>query len=299
MEGELKLIITKLQGGLGNQMFQYAMAREIQNINNKTIVLDISDYVFDEQRNYSLDKFYLNSDVIIDGTGKYNKLYDRRNNKIIKLLTTILPNLSYLLFSKFGIYIWDSVQYKKININYNKKNIYLHGYWQSKNYFKTIGDILKEDLKVKKLMDEENNDIYEQIINSNSVCVHIRRGDFLLAKNGLKVCSEKYFLNAMEIITEKVENPSYFIFSDDIKDVKENFDFSKYNVIFVEKNNNDYEELRLMYSCKHFIISNSTFSWWAQYLCDYKDKNVIAPSEWYVDGRSNELLDCTWTILEP
>ena len=106
----------------------------------------------------------------------------------------------------------------------------------------------------------------------------------------------------MERVKEKVENPVFYIFSntpEDIAWIKEHYDFSEYNVEYVDLNNPDYEELRLMYSCKHFIISNSTFSWWAQYLGEYENKVVVAPSEW-----NREVDDCSgiymsgWEIVE-
>lgn len=117
----------------------------------------------------------------------------------------------------------------------------------------------------------------------NSVCVHIRRGDFLKNSNNLSVCHEKYYLNAMEFIEDKVDNPIFYIFSDDILDVKNNFKFLGKRIIYVEGKRNDYEEFRLMYNCKHFIISNSTFSWWSSYLGG-GDGIVIAPKKWYEDN---------------
>lgn len=293
------MIVVKLQGGLGNQMFQYAFGRKVQEENGKKIVLDISDFEYDNLRKYSLNNFSLNDKISIDDSGCYNKLYDRRTNILIKLGCNLFPNFCFKLFQKFGVYIWDFVGYKNFNIDSSKKNIYLHGYWQSDKYFSSISDIIRKELKVKNKINHDNVELYEKIQSTNSVCVHIRRGDFLVAKNKLKVCSNEYFSKAMEIMENKVDNHTFFIFSDDIKDVKQNFDFSPFNVVFVEKKNKDYEELRLMYSCKHFIISNSTFSWWAQYLSDSEDKIVIAPSEWYTDGRANDLLSNDWILLEP
>lgn len=279
-------------------MFQYAFARKIQEETGKKIVLDISDFESDEQRDYSLDKFKLNKNITIDSSGKYNKIYDKKSNFIIKVLQKISPNLCYKLFSKYDIYIWDFARYKEIKINNLKENIFIHGYWQSNKYFDNMNHILSEELKVKQYLLKDNK-LYKSIENENSVCVHIRRGDFLLKTNKLTVCTNDYFINAMKIIADKVENCRFYIFSDDIDNVKENFSFNGFDVRFVEENNNDYEELSLMSSCKHFIISNSTFSWWAQYLSESKNKIVIAPSKWYTDDRNNDLVDDSWITLNP
>lgn len=291
------MIIVKLQGGLGNQMFQYALGRRVQSQTKKRMVLDISDYKYDDQREYSLNNFILNNDVEIDDSGKYNWIYDGRKNKIIKLLYKLCPNISFNMFSKFGVYIWDFARYKELDINKSIKNIYLHGFWHSDKYFKKSEKILKNELKITK--DIANRNLYYEILNNNSVCVHIRRGDFLLSTNKLKVCSNEYFKNAMNIMSQKINKPKFFIFSDDIEDIKKNFEFDDFDIRFVEEKNKDYEELKLMYSCKSYIISNSTFSWWAQYLSDAENKVVIAPSEWYEDQRENDLLDDKWITIEP
>ena len=293
------MIILKVQGGLGNQMFQYAFARRIQEETNKKIILDISDYEYDKLRSYTLDKFRLNNNIQIDATGKYNKIYDRRVNKLIRCMYKIAPNISYEILSRIGIYIWDYVKYKPININNKKKNLFIHGYWQSTKYFNEIKKELKRELKLKSQYTNKVDDLYEKIISTNSVCVHIRRGDFLLTTNKLKVCSNQYFLNGMKEIKKKINNPIFYIFSDNIEEVKNKFSFDGFEVVFINENRTDYQELELMYTCKHFIISNSTFSWWAQYLSDSKEKIVIAPSQWYIDNRPNELVDNEWITLEP
>lgn len=292
------MIVIKLQGGLGNQMFQYAFGRTIQNKLGGELILDTSDYKFDKLRKLSLNNLVLNEEVKYDNRGSYNILYDQRTNFLLKLIVKFAPNILFSLFSKLGIYIWDDAVYKNFTVSSITKNIYLHGYWQSERYFKEISNIIMKELQVKTSVKEENVDVYNMIANTESICVHIRRGDFLLSSNSLKVCDQEYFLKGMEMITSKVENPMFMIFSDDIEDVKRNFDFTGYNINYVEKKNQDYEELKLMYSCKHFIISNSTFSWWAQYLSQNDNKIVIAPAVWYTDGKNSDgLMMDNWIVL--
>ncbi|WNR43509.1 alpha-1,2-fucosyltransferase [Paenibacillus roseipurpureus] len=292
------MIVIKLQGGLGNQMFQYAFGRAIQNKLGGELILDTSDYKFDKLRKLSLDNFVLNEELKYNNRGSFNILYDQRTNYLIKIFVKFAPNILFSVLSTFGIYIWDDAVFKDFTVSSSNKNIYLHGYWQSERYFKEISSMILKELQVKTSVKVDNLDIYNLIASTESVCVHIRRGDFLSNSNSLKVCEQEYFLKGMDLIASRVENPVFIIFSDDISDVKRNFDFKGYNINFVEKNNQDYEELQLMYSCKHFIISNSTFSWWAQYLSQNRNKIVIAPKVWYTDGKNSDgLMMDKWIVI--
>ena len=292
------MIIVKLQGGLGNQMFEYAFGRAVQLKLQDTLLLDISDFAYDEQRNYSLNHFCLDSKVIVDSNGKYNMMYDQRTNKVLKLSSRLWPELQYSLLSKFGIYIWDYAKYKEVKIKKHKV-CYLHGYWQGYDYFSEIIDVIRKEFQVKEPSKDVNATMLTEIQNSNSVCVHVRRGDFLSNSNKLYNCSNQYYIAGMEFLEENETNLVYYIFSDDIEDVKQNFSFGRRPVIYVEQQNPDYEELRLMYNCKHFITANSTFSWWAAVLSERRGKRVVAPMIWYTDHRDvSHLLLEKWKIIE-
>ena len=134
-----------------------------------------------------------------------------------------------------------------------------------------------------------NIDLYNVIYNNNSVCIHIRRGDFLSDefKNDFYVCDTEYYLEGIEYIKKHVDNPIFIFFSNDLPWVKENFKLDT-PVYYEPENNPLWETFRMMYSCKHFIISNSTLSWWAQYLSRYSDKIVVCPDHWYNNKTKNE-----------
>ena len=292
------MIILKIQGGLGNQMFEYAFGRAVQLKLGDVLLLDTSEFAYDEQRDYSLNHFCLGNNQVEDDSGKYNSRYDQRANKMLKLGGKLCSGLQYVLLSKFGYYIWDYAKYKKVKVN-RHRTVYLHGYWQAYDYFSDIIDTIREELRVKEPPQVCNMEMLSEIRNSNSVCVHVRRGDFLLSSNKLCNCSVEYYISAMEYLESIDDNLVFYIFSDDIIDVKKNFSFGKHNVIFVEQRNPDYEELRLMYNCKHFIIANSTFSWWAAVLAKRKGKKVVAPLVWYTDHRDvSHLLLQDWNIIE-
>lgn len=277
-------IILKLQGGLGNQLFQYAFGKTVQQNFGANLVLDISDFQYDKAgRKYALEPFNIDYSVVeIDDTGRYNILYDQRKNWLIKLGVKLAPELLYRIAAKFGVYIWEEIKFHPVTINKDFERICIHGLWQSEKYFNEIGNILKEELKIKHSPSEEDKNLISLIRNMNSVCVHIRRGDFLKNSNNLYNCTEEYYKKAMSYIEKNVISPVFYIFSDDINDVKKNFKFGGKDIVYIEEKRSDYEEFRIMYNCKNFIISNSTFSWWASYLRE-GDGIVIAPRKWYTD----------------
>jgi len=138
---------------------------------------------------------------------------------------------------------------------------------------------------VKKPFTSKELNLLERIRNSNSIGVSIRIGDDYLKSRELNVCNDRYYYKAMNLIREQVAFPEYFIFSDDIKRVKERFIFSKYDKVTYVDGFSDSQSLRLLYNCKYFIIANSSFSWWGAYLSDYPDKIVIAPGRWYNNSK--------------
>lgn len=179
-------------------------------------------------------------------------------------------------------------------------NKFVSGCFEDPRYFNNIRDKLLREFTPKEAPLAKNSQLYKLIEESNSVCVTIRRGDFVNIDKNKKlhyVCTEDYFYSAMNKIAERIENPSFFIFSDDIEWVRNNMNF-KFNTYYEEGNDPIWEKLRMMYSCKHFIISNSTFSWWAQYLGRYEGKIVISPSKWFNNEFDSQLIDKNWLLIE-
>ena len=295
------MIIVKFIGGLGNQMFQYAYARMLQQVYNEEIYFDITSY-----EKYKIRKFSLNN-LNIDDNIKYisdlnisnytyikikitQKLY-RVYQKIVKLIkgNEEVGFKSFKVLARNGYYYNHDVYYYPI-IKTNKKIKVIYGYFQSEKYFEKIKECIKEELLVKVQCEKSENIILESILKSCSVGVSIRWGNDY-KNSGLNVCNKEYFYKAMDKVNEKVKNPTFFIFSDEIDAVKEEFKF-KYNVKYIE-NMNDYQSLRLLYSCKHFIISNSSFSWFGAYLSKNKSKIIISPNKWYLghDKKADILMD--------
>lgn len=268
------MIIVKLKGGLGNQMFQYAMARALAVKNSMPLKLDIS-FLLQEangytKRDFELDKFTIQAAIATP-------------EEVKKLRKKNLKN-----FFRHSVIRERSYKYIKPFIN-TRNDYYINGYWQKEKYFKEAAEIIRKDFEFKEPLSEEYFDlIQKQITDSNSVSVHFRRGDYVSDKNTFQrhgVCSLDYYQKAVHLLSKQVADLRLFIFSDDITWVKNNF-ATTLPMIFIEKKDEQlHSDFRLMSMCKHNIIANSSYSWWAAWLNPNKEKIVIAPEKWYNSKR--------------
>lgn len=229
------MIIVKLMGGLGNQMFQYAYGRAQSILKNKKLYLDISSYNIDDKRNYDLDIFNIEENII-------------ENNNISNC--TIL-----------------------------------HDFFQDEELFINIKDIIKKDFIFKYGVNDNDMNIYNEIINSDSVMVHFRRTDYVISENegGIHITPDlnNYYYKSVDLIKKHISNPKFFIFSDDIEWCKENFKLDNATYIGKEIDTFKHNSFKLMCACKHSIIANSTYSWWSAWLSTNKNKIIISPKMWY------------------
>lgn len=309
-----------IKDGLGNQMFQYSFARYLQEryreegieedlvINpyfiKKTLFID-NDY-----REMSLQHLALNSNVRFQTledqkksmqSFKWNTLFatpflDLINWRIRKIKP--VAKEKFLQRAKKGIY-YTFLPYTNFGAPIAKtKDKYVFGFFQDHRNFNLISEQIRKELLVKNIPSKKNALMLEEINKLNSVCLHIRRGDYLNPRwKNLQICTFEYYNNAINEILDRVENPVFFVFSnssEDLEWIKENYHFKdekgqkQVQLKYVDLNNPDYEELRLMYSCKHLIISNSTFSWWGAYLSSFVEKIVIAPERWNLAVENDE-----------
>lgn len=272
------MIIVKLMCGLGNQLFQYALARRLSLLHNVPLKLDISHFETNKLRKYSLNYFNIREDF-----AEENEIAAIKGKRIFNLkrfAEKLIPyyNRSHVCEQKCG---FDP------NILKSQKNVYLEGYWQSELYFKEIEDIIRREFTFKNEADAVNKRITSLIDVINSVSLHIRRADYALeplTNQFHGTCSLAYYEQAADIIAQRFPSPHFFVFSDDILWVKSNL-LLKYQMTFISHNNTfkDYDDLRLMTHCKHHIIANSSFSWWGAWLSKNPDKMVIAPRKWFSD----------------
>lgn len=269
-------------GGLGNQMFQYAFYRSLQLSGNEAC-LDISSFVsYDFHNGYELERVFGLCPVM----ASENQLSKFKNNILLKIL------------NKANIY---SRIIKQKNLGFDgrylqlKGNKYFEGYWQSEKYFKNIEAQIRTDFTFPKL-DEKNQIIANDIIKTNSISIHIRMGDYVNHPLHGGICTLDYYKNAIKIINENIDNPKFYIFSNDIAWCKENLKLE--NVVYVLGNDGDssYKDMQLMSLCKHNIIANSSFSWWGAWLNNNPSKVVVAPNKWLNDNSidTTDLLPSEW-----
>lgn len=173
---------------------------------------------------------------------------------------------------------------------------YIEGHFQWPSLFLPLRDKLREEISLKEPLSESAQFVLKEIKNCESVCLHIRRGDYLNV-DFLKVCNYDYYRRGMDYIAEKVENPYFYVFSDDINWVEDNYTIPYPHRLVKEKHAAPFE-LELMRNCKHFVISNSSFSWWAQFLTENESAVVVAPRPWFADKRECSLYLPHWHVID-
>lgn len=268
-------IIVRLQGGLGNQMFQYAFGRALSMRSGMELYLDTSPLNPKKNRGYQLDAFILS--VKAADSEKVQRLITPHfviRKKLWKALKIPFRYADTHILEKDFPYDND--------VACRKTSAYFDGYWQTEKYFGDCKDTIRQDFSFRNEEALCRHVQYEEVLNSNSVSIHIRRGDYVKNpkyKKRLYVCKLEYYKNAMKYLNERFENLTFYIASDDHEWVKSNFELSKHIKLIESKN--ALEDLYIMSKCKHNIISNSSFSWWAAWLNSNENKRVLAPNIWF------------------
>ena len=281
------MIITKIKGGLGNQLFQYAVGRAVALHHKVPLKFDLSTFkTYKLHNGYRLDQFAIQADIATD-------------NEIINLKGG--NNVLYSALRKAGLVKRKSYFKEKRSSYFDEgifKNnfVYLDGYWQNELYFSAIRELLLVELSPNCSLNNSSCAYLESIKENNSVSLHVRRGDYLNLKN-INVLDVGYYKKAVEYVRKIVENPTFFIFSDDLEWCKSSLGFLD-DCIYVDYTQTEIDDLKLMSFCRHNIIANSSFSWWGAWLNKNPNKTVIAPKGWLLNdpGSSNVILS-DWVKL--
>ncbi len=284
-----KMITINIAGGLGNQMFQYAVAKCLSLKHNSQLTLDTTFFINtpenDTSRKFQLDIFNIKTDAIIVNKNIFKKYIRLLYRMILRPLSDDQQILIFNFLLKIGL------------------PVYLTRHFQNEKYFIEIKDTLLREFTLKSKLGDEAEKIKNLMANSNSISIHVRRTDYLKQMDFFGNCSINYYQKALGEIIEKIGNEKIelFISSDDIPWTKKNLAFN-YPTHFISNLAliPNYEEMYLMSLCKHNIIANSTFSWWGAWLNQNKDKIVIGPKYWFKDKTSKELeiLPKEWLQLE-
>ncbi len=290
------MIVVELIGGMGNQMFQYATAYNLGKLLDQPVFIDKSGYQPFVGAHFSLQSLSPEKAV----RSKFSTvewLKYRVMKKVVswheKILGTRFETYTLVrILYEFGIVVSHAKIRRHIEwrIFKDRKVILLSGYFQCKNYFKEYLNEI-EEMYIERLLGEKSiaTSYYDRI------CVHIRCGDYI-GNEYFQVCTSEYYVQGIELLKEDHPEAEIEIFSDDLQYVKKHIEIP-YEVKYFE-NASEKETLNEMRKCKYFVISNSTFSWWAQELCKFKDKKVVAPSVWYGNGMESLLYDPDWIVVD-
>lgn len=292
------MIIVRLIGGLGNQMFQYALGRALASRHNVPLKLDTSAYAQYPLRKYRLHHFNIAATVatpaeVAQVTGAHLQGIRKR----------------FYAFYQRRLPYYARARVKERNFHYDpnmrkvRPQTYLIGFWQSEKYFKDVAAVLRKEFTLKHPPDAPNQAMLQHIEAVNAVSVHVRRTDYVTdpaAHHLHNICTPAYYKAAIGTLAQSLEAPHFFIFSDDMPWVRQHLTIS-YPVTYVDHNDADhgYEDLRLMRYCKHHIIANSTFSWWGAWLSEYQFKQILAPGKWFTraDINTSDVIPASWLQL--
>lgn len=329
------MIISEMFGGTGNQLFQYAFGRMLAEKNNTELKLDTVRFarqvfapqpvgltVNDTQATPAATPSALKQTLAKFKRAFYSPVHwnhyhndGMREYKMYHFNVKATPLSKWdLLKLNFDVRVLH--KYTVIDREMSTKgfepelldlkgDLYLFGFWQSEKYFKEIAPAIRAELKVVTPPDERNQELLNLISAVEAVSLHVRRGDYVADPNVNKnfgTCTPEYYAQAIHHIKKNVAHPHFFVFSDDPEWAEANIKPDA-PVTYVQGSANpqdyDYEDLRLMYSCKHFIIANSSFSWWGAWLSDNTSKIVIGPKRWFArsDVDTSDILPDNWIKL--
>ena len=267
------MLLSYICGGIGNQLFQYAMAYCLAKKFNSELILDISSYQRDKKRNFRLDYFNIPYTKTNQNGAPFGTRWSVRQIRYALTKVGFYPEWQWVKENEGHLLEYDHLDFSK--------NICLQGYWQNPIYFEENSDEIRHIFSLRKLDYSLVAKISDETNGANSVCVHIRRGDYfsnraLAAKYG--VCTASYYNRAIDSIEKQINTPSFFVFSDDLEWAKKNIDSKNHKIAFVAidcTEHTDLYEFHLMQQCKHHIISNSTFSWWSAWLSTNDPNHIV------------------------
>ena len=261
------MVIIKMMGGLGNQMFQYALYKAFEQ-KHIDVYADLAWY-----KNKSV-KFELYNFGI-----KINVASEKDINRLSDCQADFVSRIRRKIFGKKKSFVSEKNDSCYENDILRMDNVYLSGYWQTEKYFSNTREKLLEDYSFA-LVNSQVSEWEDSIRNKNSVSIHIRRGDYLQGELYGGICTSLYYAEGIEYIKMRVPNAKFFVFSDDVEWVKQQEDFKGFVIVDRNEYSSALSDMYLMSLCKHNIIANSSFSWWAAWLNRNEEKIVIAPRRW-------------------
>jgi hypothetical protein len=295
---KIKMIISNIIGGLGNQMFQFAAARALSLARTEALLLDIYGFSgYGLHQGFELHRVF-DCQVKIANERDIHRILDWQFPPLIR---RIVRRPAMAVFRRDAFVVEPHFHYWSA-LNQVPSDCYLTGYWQSEKYFQAYAATIRADFSFKQAMMQKNAELADKISGVTAISLHVRRGDYVknlktAANHGL--CSLDYYRSAIKYVAERVDTPFFFVFSDDPVWVKENLQID-FPCRYIDHNQGaeSYNDMRLMSLCKHHIIANSSFSWWGAWLNARNDKIVIAPKKWFANANDvSDLFPEGWVTL--
>lgn len=284
------MIIVEVTGGLGNQMFQYALYKRLKLL-GKEAALDLSFYQTKQSlRKFELDIFQVSYEIA-------------PKREILKLRGSVSNAcraermITRRLYKNNKVYAEDLDQGYQPAV-FDMDSCYLSGYWQNEKYFQPIREELLREFRFPRCAESDNQAILEDIRRSNSVSIHVRRGDYLQAVNAKLyegICTIDYYQRAIAYMKKNLDNPVFYFFTDDPEWTKRYLYQEGMRMVRHDPANPDYYDMYLMSQCKAHILANSTFSWWGAWLDPNESKVVVSPERW-LNGHDIPNAVCDWFV---
>lgn len=303
-------VVARLSGGLGNQMFQYAAGRALALKTGSRLVLDATAFTLPtERRTFALDGYRLVAEVSFAGYAHQpvkavirfppSRRYRWIDGAAQLLRVTIGPVGREAREKTFYVFTEKSFDFDARFCRRGAQT-YLVGYWQSERYFAGVADLIREELTYVRAPNATNAGWLARISTANAVCVHVRRGDYLLGPHFEHhgVCSADYYRRAMRLMRERAPGPQFFVFSDDWRWCREHLAGADTVIVDANAPGAVQDELRLMAACRHHVIANSSLSWWAAWLSTGHRQVVVGPQPWFaMTTLTPDLFPRGWLVL--
>ncbi len=283
------MIIVQMSGGLGNQMFQYALYRQLLAMGREVKIDDETCYVEDGTRARQLSVFGIT--------------YDKAAREELIALTDARMDIVSRIRRKICGRRTKSYMERQFNFDdkvFQLEEAYLEGCWQSEKYFPMVKEELRQAFIIQMSMNEETRNYLDQIEQTEAISVHIRRGDYLQDAQQVTyggICTDNYYERAIDLMQERHPQATFYLFSNDAAWVREHMSGGQFIVVDCNDESTGYLDMLLMSRCRHHIIANSSFSWWGAWLNRNPAKEIIAPKKW-LNGRdcSDIYTDCMLAI---
>lgn len=287
------MILIEMSGGLGNQMFQYALYRRMLSL-GKEVYLDTSYYRSGERlREFELAQLSLPMQIMSDAEVNRCRGYGYQ--------TSFAEKVALRLRGTRLTAYQDQLEYYQPQI-FEMEDVYLQGYWQSEQYFREIADEIRLAYDIHPTPGPVKQECLDYIQNADRVTVslHVRLGDYVEPQNARVyggICTEAYYRNAVAHIREHVENPLFVVFSDNMEQAMQMIRGEDVYYVRSEENGSSLTDMYLMSQCRHHIIANSTYSWWGAWLTETVDTIVVAPERWFANHEHSDVICDRWVHM--